>query len=73
MKSMALFAVTEVEMRGLVNAVPTAEFVVWSPDEVVAGVQDRVGPVPRWMVMARPAVLHKSGAESKRFIPRPDR
>jgi hypothetical protein len=46
--------------------VPRAEFIAlwnaaWSLDDVVAGVQDRVGPVPRWAVMARAAALRKEG------------
>jgi hypothetical protein len=65
----------EVVMTERVNAVPTDEFIAlwnaaWSLDDVVAGVQDRVGPVPRWAVMARAAALCKEGAELKRFTSR---
>ena len=64
-------------MTERVYAVPRDEFVAlwnaaWSLDDVVAGVQDRVGPVPRWLVLARAAALRKEGAELKRFTAAPD-
>jgi hypothetical protein len=63
-------------MTQRVESVPRDEFVAiwnaaWSLDDVVAGVQDRVGPVPRWAVLARAAALRKEGAELKRFTPPP--
>jgi hypothetical protein len=56
--------------------VPKTDFIAlwnaaWSFDDVVAGVQDRVGPVPRWAVMARAAALRKEGADLKRFTAAP--
>jgi hypothetical protein len=65
-------------MTERLDGVPKTELIAlwnpaWSLDDVVAGVQDRVGPVPRWMVMARAAVLHKERAELKRFTTGPDR
>lgn len=63
-------------MTERVNEVPRDEFAAmwnaaWSLDDVVAGVQDRVGPVPRWAVVARAAALRKEGAELKRFTAAP--
>jgi hypothetical protein len=68
----------EAGMTERVDAVPTDEFVTiwnaaWSLDDVVAGVQDRVGPVPRWAVLARAAALRQEGAELKRFTTPADR
>jgi hypothetical protein len=69
---------TEARMTERLDEVPTNEFVAiwnaaWSLDDVVAGVQDRVGPVPRWAVIARAAALRKEGADLKRFTTRSDR
>jgi hypothetical protein len=64
-------------MTQRVEAVPRDEFVAiwnaaWSLDDVVAGVQDRVGPVPRWAVLARAAALRREGVDLKRFTTRAD-
>jgi hypothetical protein len=60
-----------------VYAMPSEEFMAlwnagWSLDDVVAGVQDRVGPVPRWAVLTRAAGLRQEGVELKRFTSRAD-